>query len=145
MAPRLHFLGGKFEIQTDKETITVSTEKVFRLPDLVLAYITEHVDLRKIKDYACDVLVLKAHKQDEELISKIQPKLVILRNYKEPMYAARELQKKTGVQTIAATEGLTLDLSDYSALAEQNNKKSNSTADCQERHCRIETIFLAHQ
>jgi len=147
MAPSLHFLGNEFVITTKKGTIAVNetvrsnTDSViitkkeaghtFKLPDCVLAYITDKINLKKVKEYACDVLVLAAHKQHEELLQRLKPRLAVLVRLpayiKDHLNVARELQKKTGIQTISARDGLKIDLYDYSALAEQKSLSKYTT------------------
>ena len=119
-------IGGKARIH-GIEIIRRDAGYTFKLPDCVLTYITDTVNLRKIKDYSCDILVLSVHQQHEKLITKLKPRLAILTYFtlpmhkKNPLYLARELQQSTGVQTIAAHDGLTVDLYAYSALAEQKS------------------------
>jgi len=99
----------------------------FKIPDGAITYVTDEIKLKDMKQYACEVMVLDAHGQDEQLILKIQPRLAILTGYdlsyynRKPVYLARELQKSTGVQTIAAKDDMTVDLYSYGALAEQKS------------------------
>lgn len=95
----------------------------FRHPDGTLSYLTQKISTRDAKQYAADVLVFLNHDNAESVIAKLKPKLAILTYFtslrNNPVYMARELQKKTGVQTIAAHDDLTVDLDSYSALSEQ--------------------------
>lgn len=65
-----------------------------------------------------------------KLLQKIKPSLVILTHFghamidANPMYEARTIQKKTGVQVIAATDGLVIEPTSYSANAKQKNLMS---------------------
>jgi ribonuclease BN (tRNA processing enzyme) len=60
-----------------------------------------------------------------KLLKKAQPKLCILTHFSQkmldakPLYEAREIQKQTGVQVIAAEDGMTLDPVAYSAGLKQ--------------------------
>ncbi len=90
---------------------------VIQMPDSIISYVHAAVDAKKSKEYHADVLVLA--KPDEKLISKIQPTLCVLMN--STVYTARELHQKTGVQTIAAQHGMTIDLGDYNALSKQKS------------------------
>ena len=93
------------------------------VPDARIAYVIDSVQPTEVG--ACDVLVLV--KRDESLIEKTKPKLVILTGFdsKEweanPVYAARDIKAKTGVQTIAAEDGLVVDLASYGAVSEQKS------------------------
>lgn len=98
---------------------------IIKHPDGSIAYITGPV--KQPKEYAADVVILAHHGQEEKIITTIKPKLAILTRYnntiytKNPVYLARELQKHTGIQTIAAQDNLTVDLDSYSALAAQKS------------------------
>jgi len=102
---------------------------VFRLPECKISYITHKLSVKEMANYAADVLVLSVHDNSEKLITKLKPKLTILTCFdlsmhnKNPVYIARDLQKATGIQTIAAEDGLTVDLYSYSALPEQKSLK----------------------
>ena len=94
----------------------------FRTPDGTISYVTEKIKMKDIKNYTCDVLILYGH-YDEKLILKIKPRLTLLTGFaasiENPLYIARDLQKKTNRQVISAKDGLTVDLRNYSALSEQ--------------------------
>ncbi|MCX6710435.1 MAG: MBL fold metallo-hydrolase [Candidatus Woesearchaeota archaeon] len=61
----------------------------------------------------------------EKLISAVQPKLTVITHFgkkmidDDPVFVARELQKKTGFQVIAAKDGMTINPSSYSANSPQ--------------------------
>jgi len=61
----------------------------------------------------------------EKLIIKSKPRLCILTHFgnkfldEDPIYQAREIQKKTGVQVIAAVDGLEIEPTSYAANAKQ--------------------------
>ena len=65
-----------------------------------------------------------------KLLQKIKPSLVILNHFgrkmidANPLYEARSIQKKTGIQVIAATDGLVIEPTSYSANAKQKNLMS---------------------
>ena len=88
---------------------------ILQLPDDKISYITSEVPTKEIKEYQADVLILT--KPQEKLITKLQPKLTILMN--SNVYAARELNKKTGSQIISVKHGTNIDFSDYNAIAKQ--------------------------
>src|SRR3989338_6195312 len=60
-----------------------------------------------------------------KIVEKIMPKLAIITHFgakmikADPMYEAREMQRKTNVQVIAATDGLAVDPVSYSATNRQ--------------------------
>ncbi|MEA3379106.1 MAG: MBL fold metallo-hydrolase [Nanoarchaeota archaeon] len=64
------------------------------------------------------------------ILERVKPKLAILTHFgndmldANPLYQAREIQRKTGVQTIAAHDGLTINPISYSASSKQ--KRLNS-------------------
>jgi len=98
---------------------------LFQHTDGTIAYLVEPV--KTLKGLSADVLILGTYSNEEKIITALQPKLVILTSYGSaqythgPVYLARELQKTTGVQTIAAQDGLTVDLDSYSALSAQKS------------------------
>jgi len=102
---------------------------VFKLGDGVVSYVAEPLDVREVGAYQGDVLIVSMQRNVEKIIEKLKPKLVVLTRFdkesvqKNPVYLARDLQKKTGVQTIAAQDGLLVDLYSYGALAEQKSLK----------------------
>ncbi len=122
MAPKIHFSGNDVLIKTEGNTSTITKKAgtVYKLPDCTIAHITGTVETKEIKEYQAEVIILPP-KQAEQIITKIKPKLAIITEDKESVYIARELQKKTGIQTIAAQNNLTVDLYSYSALAEQKS------------------------
>ncbi len=60
-----------------------------------------------------------------KMLKKAQPKLCVLTHFSQkmldahPLYEAREIQKQTGVQVIAAEDGLTINPASYSAELKQ--------------------------
>ncbi|MBW3016526.1 hypothetical protein KY309_02860, partial [Candidatus Woesearchaeota archaeon] len=109
----------------DVEIIQKKSGTIFKLPDGVLAYITDKIETKEIKEYKADTIVFAEHKQTEKIITKLKPRLAILTCYdeemhkKNPVYIARELKQKTGAQTISAEDGLIVELYAYSAISEQ--------------------------
>jgi len=65
-----------------------------------------------------------------KIIEKVKPRLVILTHFgpevirNDPLVEAREIQKKTQVQTIAAKDGSTINPEDYSAKSPQHRLSS---------------------
>jgi ribonuclease BN (tRNA processing enzyme) len=63
----------------------------------------------------------------KKIIEQIKPKLAILTHFGEemlesnPLYEARDIQKITGIQTIAAYDGLKIDPMSYSAISTQKS------------------------
>lgn len=114
-------------------------------PKFVLGYTSDtsyHADLGK-NLAKCDILIInntfpfnkksKHHLNSDDtvnLLKKTRPSLAILTHFgqdlidKNPMYEAREIQKKTGIQVIAATDGLVIEPTSYSANAKQKNLMS---------------------
>lgn len=92
-------------------------------PDARIGYVIDSVEPEVVK--SCDVLVLV--KKDESLIEKAKPKLAILTGFDageweaNPVYAARDIKTRTGVQTIAAEDNLVVDLVTYGAVSEQKS------------------------
>ncbi len=123
MAPKIYFSGNTALIKAEgtSNTLTKKAGIIYQLPDCTIAHITGKVEPKEIKEYQAEVIILPP-KQAEQIITKIKPKLAIIISLEEnPVYIARELQKKTGIQTIAAEDNLTVDLYAYSALAEQKS------------------------
>lgn len=109
-------------------------------PKFTLGYTSDTEWFRGIeKEYkGCDVIIInnlkplgnkyKGHFSSADsikLLQKVKPKLAILQHFgmsmlrANPLYEAREIQKQSGVQTIAATDGMTIDPLSYSAKAAQ--------------------------
>jgi hypothetical protein len=88
---------------------------IIQLADAVIGYIHDTVKTKDAKKYESDVLILT--KPQEQLITKLKPKLAVIMN--STVYTARELNKKINTQIIAAQHGTTIDLSDYNALSKQ--------------------------
>jgi ribonuclease BN (tRNA processing enzyme) len=65
-----------------------------------------------------------------KLLKKAKPKLAIITHFnkimleKNPIYESREIQKKSGIQTIAAHDGLIIEPSSYSAELKQKQLSS---------------------
>ncbi|MFO7710593.1 MAG: MBL fold metallo-hydrolase [Candidatus Woesearchaeota archaeon] len=112
----------------------------FFTPDFVLAYSSDTTyNKEAVKQYAnSDILILNcvypaSEKQNEHLndedvtkiIKKAQPKMCVMTHFgskildNDPLYMAREVQKATGVQVIAAVDGLELHPLSYSARMNQ--------------------------
>jgi phosphoribosyl 1,2-cyclic phosphodiesterase len=66
----------------------------------------------------------------EEIIKKVKPQLAILTGFgvkmlqADPLYEVREIQKNTGVQTIAAKDGMSINPTNFSATVRQKSLKS---------------------
>ena len=62
-----------------------------------------------------------------KFLEKVKPKLAIIQHFgrhmlkANPLYEARAITKKTGVQVVAATDGLTIDPLAYSAKSNQRH------------------------
>ena len=113
--------------------------KIFT-PDFVLGYTSDTSFFPKLIDEfkGCDILIvntlkpkgmkLKGHMNSDDvikLLKGVKPKLAILQHFgssmlkSNPLYEAREIQKESEVQTIAAKDGLVIDPSSYSASLKQ--------------------------
>lgn len=99
---------------------------VFQTPNAKITYLVKEPEPKNIKEYSCDTLVL-FNNTNAVLIQKLAPKLCILTGYtpktieQNPLYIARDITKATGVQTIAAQEGIEIDLKDYNATQPQKH------------------------
>ncbi|MBI4146081.1 hypothetical protein HY489_01965 [Candidatus Woesearchaeota archaeon] len=104
------------------EVVSLPGGVVFRLTDGRVSYVFGAVS----KELSADVVVVASGKP-EVVIKKLRPRLAVLTHFSasqlqaNPVYVARELQKKTGVQTIAAHDGLVVDLLAYGAVSEQKS------------------------
>jgi len=114
--PELFFTKEGFVINGDVETEEKKDATIFKLLDYKLVHVTDKVDLRTVKRYQGDVMIMSP-KLAERILGKIKPKLAIL--HPATIYQAREINKITGIQIVAAHSGLKIDLTDYSALSEQ--------------------------
>lgn len=109
-------------------------------PKFTLGYTSDTEWFRGIeKEYkGCDVMIInnlkpiadkyKGHFSSLDtikLLKKVNPKLAIIQHFgmtmlkANPMYEAREIQKQSGVQTVAATDGMQIDPLTYSSKAAQ--------------------------
>ncbi|MGM5487569.1 MAG: MBL fold metallo-hydrolase [Nanobdellota archaeon] len=112
----------------------------FFTPDFVLAYSGDTTYTKEaVKHYSnADILILNCvypasvkqddHLNDEDVVKilkKVQPRMCVLTHFgskfldNDPLYMAREIQKETGVQVIAAVDGLELHPLSYSARMNQ--------------------------
>jgi len=112
----------------------------FYTPDFVLGYTSITAYSKELIQayHGCDVLILNTQNPGEEksenslntaeakkLIIKINPKLAILTGFgirmikADPLYEAREIQKTTGIQVLAAKDGMVISPSSYSAKSSQ--------------------------
>ncbi|MEM4247120.1 MAG: MBL fold metallo-hydrolase [Candidatus Woesearchaeota archaeon] len=112
--------------------------KIFT-PEFVLAYTGDtNYNPEIAKQYAgADIIVVNCQHPGKtkesglctadvtRLLKKAMPKLCILTHFSQrmldanPLYEAREIQRQSGVQVIAAEDGMTLDPSSYSAEMKQ--------------------------
>src|ERR1041385_8144648 len=89
------------------EITKLSAGITMKLAGACVSYVVDKVLMKDAKKYAGDVLIL-AGTFDEKLIEKLSPKLAIITGFSQahlennPVYLARDIHKKTGVQTIAA-------------------------------------------
>ncbi len=66
----------------------------------------------------------------EEIIKTVQPQLVIMTGFgikmlqADPLYEVRDIQKNTGVQVIAAKDGMSINPTSFSATVRQKSLKS---------------------
>ena len=103
----------EFDVIKDEHVVRV------RLPDCVVVYVFGAQ--RKVE--GADVLVIL----DDfvKVLEHAKPKLAILTGFEKvdpsPVYRAREVQQYYGVQTIAAQDGLLVDVQAYDALASQKS------------------------
>jgi len=109
-------------------------------PKFTLGYTADTEYFRGIeKEYkGCDIMIInnlrsfgkkyKGHFSSAEtvkLLQKVKPKLAIIQHFgmtmlkANPMYEAREITKQSGVQTVAATDGMHIDPISYSARSNQ--------------------------
>jgi ribonuclease BN (tRNA processing enzyme) len=112
----------------------------FYTPDFVMGYTsTTAYSKELVKAYhGCDILIINVQNPGEEkgenslnteearkLVTKINPKLAILTYFgirmikADPLYEAREIQKTTGIQVLAAKDGMVIIPSSYSAKSSQ--------------------------
>jgi ribonuclease BN (tRNA processing enzyme) len=112
----------------------------FFTPDFVLAYSSDTAYTAELAEHykGSDILVLNVvypadsrskenlNMEDaQKIISKVKPKVAILTHFgnklleQDPIYVVREIQKSTGVQIIAAQDGLELHPTSYAAELRQ--------------------------
>jgi len=133
---------------TDKNAIGF---KIFT-PEFTLVYTgdTEYTPGLAEHYKGCDIIILNVvnpretkeganlcTKDAATLIEKVRPKLAIITHFNlkmlesDPIYEAREIQKQTGIQVIAARDGMTISPSSYAAKSTQRTlnvfQNSNKT------------------
>jgi hypothetical protein len=112
----------------------------FFTPDFVISYSSDtEFSSELIREYEkSDILILnvkepmgekeKYHLNSDDaikILKKVQPRLAIITHFGKkminanPLLEAREIQRQTGVQTLAATDGLTLNPLNYAAQSRQ--------------------------
>ena len=113
--------------------------KIFT-PKFVVGYTSDTGFFSKLVDEfkGCDILIvntlkpngmkLKGHMNSDDvvkLLKGVKPKIAVLQHFgssmlkANPVYEAREIQKQSGVQTIAAQDGLVIDTLSYSSSLKQ--------------------------
>jgi len=113
--------------------------KIFT-PDFVLGYTSDTSFFPKLIDEfkGCDIMIinvlkpknkkLKGHLNSDDVVKilkKVKPRLAVIQHFgnsmlkANPIYEARDIQKESGVQTIAAQDGLILDTLSYSTKLNQ--------------------------
>ncbi|MBT5022230.1 MBL fold metallo-hydrolase [Candidatus Woesearchaeota archaeon] len=114
----------------------------FKTANFCIGYISDTAYSSAIANQfkGCNVLIInngapfkkkfKQHFSSEDsvnTIKKIKPKLAILTHFgnsmiqAKPIYEAREIQKQTGTQVVAAYDGMILDLGNYSIEEDQKS------------------------
>jgi ribonuclease BN (tRNA processing enzyme) len=117
-------------------------------PEFTLGYTSDTTQTSEVvnayKD--CDIIILNVQhpkntpKEDKkkglssdeavDMIKKINPKLAIITHFglkmvkADPIMEAREIQQRTGIQTIAAKEGMQVNPSSYAAKSQQKKLSS---------------------
>lgn len=125
--------------KTEGHSVYTNGFKIFT-PKFVLGYTSDTNFFPGLIDElkGCDILIvntlkprsmrLKGHMNSNDvakLLKGVKPKLAVLQHFgnsmlkANPIYEAREIQKKSGVQTIAAQDGLVIDPLSYSASLKQ--------------------------
>lgn len=102
------------DISVEKYTAGV----IIRLPDSTIEYIHTKMNVRDAKNHKCDVLILATPQLAEKMVEAIKPNLAIIPG--ATLDQARELNKKSGVQTINADNNAVVDLSNYNAHSKQS-------------------------
>ncbi|HLC62771.1 MAG TPA: MBL fold metallo-hydrolase [Candidatus Nanoarchaeia archaeon] len=115
-----------YRITTDELTIVYSgdTKNFDEIPSLYknADILILNVPYPKKTQSDTNLNIDDAHK----IIYTIKPRLAILTHFNKqllkesPIYYAREIQRETNIQTIAAKEGLTIDIMAFSKLSRQN-------------------------
>ena len=99
-------------------TITYSGGTVHAV-DIVEQYLNSHIlilNVPSIKKQGANLCIEDA----VEIINKVKPQVAILTHFghdlikADPLYEIREVQKRTGVQTIAAKDGMAINPTSYS-------------------------------
>ena len=132
------------EIVPLKEQIKDACGFKFITPRFTLGYLPDTGYIEQLGEnfQDCDILIISTidprnHKRKEHLnsedaekiIRKASPQLAILTGFgtkmlqAETLYEAREIQKNTGVQVIAAKDGMTINPVSFAATVRQKNLK----------------------
>ena len=118
-----HAIG--FRITTDKLTLTYTSDTDYS-PKVVKSY--EGSDIMMLNCLRPDLKGVEYHLSSDKVVKilgQIKPKLAILTHFGKtmleatPIYESREIQRKTGVQTIAAHDGLILSPESYAVSSDQ--------------------------
>jgi len=117
--------GVGFKLFTPKFLVTYTSDtqykkelvEQYQKSDILILNHTYPFETKKPKTLCSDDVV--------KIITKVKPKLAILTHFgnklmnTNPIYEAREIQKQTGVQVIAAEDGMAIDPLSYSADLKQ--------------------------
>jgi hypothetical protein len=113
-----------------------------------------HELLNNYKD--SDILIINLHSPGSKsgkllcssdaikIISKTKPKLAIITNFglellkADPIYEARIIQRETGIQTISAKDGMTINTSSFSAKVRQRTLNSYTPPDVSKSSVNLE-------
>jgi ribonuclease BN (tRNA processing enzyme) len=108
-----------FKFFTPEFTLTYTGDTVYS-PDIVESYMKSNIlimNVPSIKKPSHNLCTKDAIK----IIQKVNPRLAIITHFgyemikEDPLYEVREIQKQTGVQTIAAKDGMIINPISYSA------------------------------
>lgn len=134
----------EIEIVNLKEHLSLACGFKFITPRFNLTYIPNTSFSNEILDSIdqTDILILnirdprESEKKDflngkhaEQIIKKIKPQLVIITGFgikmlqSDPLYESREIQKNTGVQVIAAKDGMSINPTSFAATVRQKSLK----------------------
>ena len=107
-----------FKFFTPYFTLVYSSDTKYA-PEIAEAYKGSHILVLNVSSTRKDAANTLSTEEAVKLLQKVQPRLAVITHFgidmvkSDPIYEAREIQKQTGIQTLAAKDGMVLNPMSY--------------------------------